>query len=185
MTAADLELYKALKAESTGCFEKIQAVWLQKFTLVGAVIAFMAVNKLVELETLAFGPVALVGVALVPILAVILDIKVAEYSLQARAISRFIVREFPDAAKLAAWEQTMWSDPDAQDAAITRTRSLLTVVAAAIPTLLLIVASAVIFWPAYGFAAVWVGGLAATAYVASVLGSAWLIFGVGSAGAKA
>lgn len=137
-------------------------------------------NKLVELESLAFGPVALVGVALVPILAVILDIKVAEYSLQARAISRFIVRAFPDAGKLTAWEQTMWSDPAGQDAAITRTRSGLTVVAAALPTLLLIIASAVIFWPAYGALAVGVGAAASGAYVASVLGSAWLIFGVGS-----
>jgi hypothetical protein len=40
-----IELYKNLKQESAAYIEKVPAVWLQKFILIGGIIAFIFTEK--------------------------------------------------------------------------------------------------------------------------------------------
>src|SRR3954465_6907065 len=87
------ELYKSLRAELVGYVEKVPALWLQKFVLVGGVIAFIATHQ-GPLE----GSDALLTAAIVaiPILSILLDAKIGEYGLHARVISTFIRTNFAD-----------------------------------------------------------------------------------------
>src|SRR5436190_1730535 len=100
MGPLDADLYKSLQAQATGYYDKIQSLWLQKFTLIGAVIAFLFFRHAGTGGQGAAGlglegnPLALVGAVLVPVLSIILDVKVAEFTLHARLISRFLGQEF-------------------------------------------------------------------------------------------
>jgi len=148
-----LELYKSLRGEVVGYIEKIPAIWLQKFTLVGAVIAFLVINYK-KLGTAAEGdPRDLLGAAMlaIPILAVLLDSKAVEYSLHARAISKFIQKNFRNPSVLAAWESTLWGDLGEQDIMpIVRLRSWMTSIVTSAPTILLIALAAAAIDRVYG-----------------------------------
>ncbi len=110
----DLELYKLMKAESANYFDKLQAIWLQKFVLVGGVIAFLVTHydKVPEAgQTL----VIYAAVLAVPILSTLLDAKILEFSLHTRAISRFIATRLASvdvhADLLVEWESTAYITP--------------------------------------------------------------------------
>jgi VIT1/CCC1 family predicted Fe2+/Mn2+ transporter len=141
-----LELYKSLRGEIVGYIEKVPAIWLQKFTLVGAVIAFLVINY-ENLGSVAQGnPRDLLGAAMVaiPILAALLDAKAIEYSLHARAVSRFIQKSFESPAVVAAWEATLWGDLGSREIRrIVRLRSWMTGVVTSAPTILLMVLAAI------------------------------------------
>jgi len=131
-----LELYKSLRSEVVGYVEKVPALWLQKFALVGAVIAFILANRG---ELLGSGKLLIAAISAVPVLAVLLDAKIGEYGLHARSVSRFIHSNFRDPV-VAEWESTLWGDQgDSETISIVRLRSLLTAVVTAIPTIILIV----------------------------------------------
>jgi hypothetical protein len=141
----DLELYKSLRGEVTSYVEKVPGLWLQKFLLVGAVIAFL-ISRHSDLtnETVPQGSGLLVAAVLsIPVLAALLDAKMLEYGLHARAISRFIASNVPDPSVLGRWESCLWGDKGTSDEvlALVRSRSLMTVVVTAIPTLVLMVLS--------------------------------------------
>lgn len=75
-----LELYKSLRHEATRYVEKVPALWIQKFLLVGAVIAFLFANS-DRLEDLSAGRELLVAaVATIPILSLLLDAKILSTS---------------------------------------------------------------------------------------------------------
>jgi cation transporter-like permease len=131
-----LELYKSLRSEVVGYVEKVPALWLQKFALVGAVIAFIVANRG---ELLGSGKLLIAAILAIPVLAVLLDAKIGEYGLHARSISRFIHSNFRDSV-VAEWESTLWGDQgDSEIISIVRLRSLMTAVVTAIPTIILII----------------------------------------------
>jgi hypothetical protein len=133
-----LELYKSLRSEVAGYVEKVPGLWLQKFLLVGAVIAFLVTNhdKLKD-----SGDLLIASVLSIPILAVLLDAKIVEYGLHARAISMFIRNSF-DNSEAADWESTLWGDKGPEDiVSLVRLRSITTVVVTAVPTIVLIILS--------------------------------------------
>lgn len=134
-----LELYKSLRAEVAGYVEKVPGLWLQKFLLVGAVIAFLVTNH----EKLkGSGDLLTVSVLSIPILSALLDAKIVEYGLHARAISRFIGRSFANSSIMAEWEASLWGDNGAEDIlSLVRLRSIVTVVVTAIPTIILTIIS--------------------------------------------
>src|SRR5229473_3463422 len=86
-----IELYKSLKQESASYIEKVPALWLQKFVLIGAIVAFIFTEKNFPQENLTM---ITLGVIAIPALALLLDAKILEYGLHARLISRFVSDTF-------------------------------------------------------------------------------------------
>lgn len=129
------ELYKSLRSEAAGFIEKAPGLWLQKFALAGGVIAFLIANH-AEIASGGSGEV-IVGAAatLVPILAVLLDIKAFEYGFHARAISLFLADKYRSPAMLAEWEACLWGDgPLTRPVRLARIRNALAVVVTVVPT---------------------------------------------------
>jgi hypothetical protein len=142
----NLELYKSLRQEATAYLDKIPAIWLQKFLFAGAVLAFV-VAKPDELPAVAAQSDVLIiaGFVCVPVLSLLLDVKILEYSLHARAISRFIMTQFGHISKVAAWEETLWGGgPEREVANLTRYRSAATVAVTLLSTAVLIVLSGIV-----------------------------------------
>jgi len=141
-----LELYKSLRQEAASYVEKVPGIWLQKFLFAGAVVAFILQNH-EGLGTYSAGGNRLVmfGFVCVPVLAMLLDVKILEYGLHARAISRFIELQFVDSPVTSAWEAALWrGGANPQIAALTRWRSVATVVVTVVPTAILVVLAAVV-----------------------------------------
>ena len=132
-----VELYKSLRGEVAGYIEKVPAIWLQKLTLVGALAGFLVVNIEKLGDASKDGLLSPLGAAImaIPVLAVLLDVKVAEYALHSRIISRFIKASFENPT-LAAWESTLWGDRGEKDV---RLRSCMTGFVTTTPTILVIV----------------------------------------------
>jgi hypothetical protein len=131
-----LELYKSLRAEVVGYVEKVPGLWLQKFALVGSVVAFILVNKG---QLTGSSNLLIAAILAIPVLAVLLDAKIGEYGLHARAVSRFIQESFGDSV-VREWEATLWGDRgDAETKSLVKLRSLMTAVVTATPTIILII----------------------------------------------
>jgi hypothetical protein len=133
----ELELYKILKSESASYFEKLQAIWLQKFVLVGGLIAFLVTqhDKLpLEGDTLIISAAVLA----VPVLSALLDAKILEFSLHTRAISRFIESHFLMPSTLSSWERVLWGIEElSDDHKIVYLRSLTTTLVTIVPTMII------------------------------------------------
>jgi hypothetical protein len=132
------ELYKSLLEESKLYREKVSTIWLQKFTLLGAVIAFaVAQNQIATGKSLE-----LIGAAIIalPVIAVLLDIKLGEFGIHANVIDHFIKRHFREAAVIPEWESTNWGNSsDKSDYVLIRIRSVLTVAVTVIPTCIIVI----------------------------------------------
>jgi len=127
------DLYKSLLDESKLYREKVSTIWLQKFTLLGAVIAFaVAQNQL----TTGKNPELIRAVILsLPAIAILLDIKLGEFGIHANVIDHFIKRHFRESVVIPEWESTNWGNSsDKSDYALIRIRSILTVAVTVIPT---------------------------------------------------
>ncbi len=143
----DLDLYKLLKNESANYFDKLQAIWLQKFVLVGGVIAFLVTHydKLPETgQTLVIHAAVLA----VPVLSALLDAKILEFSLHTRAISRFIQTRLSNidihADILVEWESTAWGTAGStEEKRLVGLRSLVTALTAIVPTMLITILAAI------------------------------------------
>jgi hypothetical protein len=134
-----LELYKSLRAEVAGYVEKIPGLWLQKFILVGAVIAFLVTN---HDKLKGSGGLLTASILSIPVLAVLLDAKIVEYGLHARAMSMFIRSSFRDSPVLGEWESALWGEAGGKAIqSMVRLRSVTTVVVTAIPTIVLVILS--------------------------------------------
>lgn len=164
-----LELYKSLRAEANMYVEKVPGLWLQKFILIGAVIAFL-VGKHEDLAKVSPGNTLLIAAIIsVPILAILLDAKILEYGLHARAISRFIRANFPEPSILARWEASLWGDEGEQEITeLVRVRRLTTVVVTVAPTAVLIVLSGLVIGEIRNRYILWMSlaGSGATIYLA-------------------
>jgi hypothetical protein len=170
-----IELYKTLKAENAAYQDKLQSLWLQKFTLCGALAAFVITSgsKLDVLQHVSSG---LLGVGLVVVLAVAIDCKVLEYGLHVRAISRFIARTYSDVPAVTAWEAVLWGQQPQPERPIVQARSFLTVVSAVLPTLA-IVGVATRMFIVEGFAQViYLAGVFTAIYISVIALSAWALF---------
>ncbi|HVG19287.1 MAG TPA: hypothetical protein VNI02_09545 [Blastocatellia bacterium] len=143
-----LELYKNLKQESAAYIEKVPALWLQKFILIGGIIAFIFTEKNVPRENL---DLLTLGVAAIPALALLLDAKILEYGLHARLISRFVSDTFRHDGVLSGWEELFWgiSGPS-KDLVLARIRSLTTVVVVVLPSCVIIILSAAVLGRLHG-----------------------------------
>lgn len=145
--AYSLELYKNLRREAADYLEKIPALWLQKFLFAGAVLGFVVTTPAADLPNLVgkSGDFVIAAFICVPVLALLLNIKIFEYSLHARAISRFIEREFQDVPKVTAWEAALWGGgPHSEVTNLTRYRSAATVAVTLVSTAVLIVLSGIV-----------------------------------------
>jgi hypothetical protein len=133
------ELYKHLKGESSTYIQEIPKIWLQKFLLIGGIIAFIFTNQ--NIPQAASYLIAL-GVAAIPILALLLDAKILEFGLHSRLISRFVSETFQNDAALVGWEELFWGikGPE-RDLRLARVRSFTTVIIVVVPTCVLIILS--------------------------------------------
>lgn len=139
----NLELYRNLRHEAAAYLEKIPAIWLQKFLFAGAVLAFV-VAKPAAAPALAVrsDEFIIAGFMCVPLLALLLDVKIFEYSLHARAISRFVEIQFGHVPKVAAWEAALWGGGTEREVAtLARYRSAATVSVRLVSTAALILLS--------------------------------------------
>jgi hypothetical protein len=144
MPLAD-DLYKSLLDESKLYREKVSTIWLQKFTMLGAIIVFAAVHS----ESASKNP-SLIAAALIslPVIAVLLDIKLAEFGIHANVIDHFVMRNYTDPPVLADWEKTKWGlGRKTEDWALVRLRSIATVAVTVIPTCIIAVLSALAVQP--------------------------------------
>ena len=143
-SSLELELYKSLRAEASSYIEKVPGLWLQKFLLVGAVVAFLVTEPMTNVA----GSEAILGVAavgVIPVLAMLLDAKMLEYALHARAISRFIAEHFADHPTVAAWERALWGEEaSAPIIRLARARSAATWLATALPTVVIQLAAGLV-----------------------------------------
>lgn len=172
----ELELYKLLKAESSGYADKLQAIWLQKFVLVGAVIAFLATaqEKLPQSgQNLIVASAALA----IPVLSALLDAKIMEFGLYSRSVSRFIATHYADIDTVVAWEAALWGSSASEvDRSLFRVRSLTTVLTAVVPTMVTCLLSAVVLGAVTGRNAVCLSlGLGACLLYAGVTWLAWTL----------
>jgi hypothetical protein len=137
----DLELYKALRAEASAYIEKVPALWMQKLLLAGAVVAFM-LTKPASTVLASEKYLGVTAIGIIPIVAILVDAKMLEYALHARAISRFVIERFSDHETIVAWERAMWGEA-ASDVIkrLTRARSGMTWLATVGPTILIIIAA--------------------------------------------
>lgn len=132
----EIELYKSLRGEIVGYIEKVPALWLQKFVLIGSVVAFLVANR-GSLD--GSGQLLIVAIVAIPIISVLLDVKIGEYALHARIVSLFIHERFRGSPLAAEWESTLWGDVGpAEIRSLVRMRSLMTAVVTTVPTILLI-----------------------------------------------
>ena len=142
----NLELYKSLRHEAAAYLEKIPAVWIQKLFFAGAILAFV-VSKPVEAPALAerADDFMIAAFVCVPLLAMLLDVKIFEYSIHARTISRFIAIEFAHLPKIVSWETVLWAEGgDRHLTDLARYRSVATVAVTLLSTAAVIVLSGVV-----------------------------------------
>jgi hypothetical protein len=148
-SAVDIELYKSLKAESSVYIEKVPALWLQKFVLIGGLIAFLLTQD-ERFDVVGKGDAAdtAFDVALlsIPVLACLLDAKIMEYGLHARVISRFIEVEFPS-HRSQRWERTLWGYSHKPfERRLVMLRSATTVLVTVAPTALIVMLDAALLY---------------------------------------
>ncbi len=139
----ELELYKSLRQEAAMYVEKVPALWLQKFFLVGATITFLITgyNDLAKFQNNR--EILTVIIASVPILAALLDAKILEYALHAQIISRFIIANYREPIILSKWEKTLWGmERNSPDHFLVKIRSSVTAVVTVVPTMVMIVLAA-------------------------------------------
>jgi hypothetical protein len=138
--ALEDELYKALLDESKLYREKVSTIWLQKFTLLGAIIVFAATQS--ELATGKNPSLVMAALLALPAIAVLLDIKLGEFGVHANVIDHFLKRHYREPAVLAEWERTNWGvGSDRHDRLLIRIRSILTVAVTVIPTCIIAILS--------------------------------------------
>src|SRR5205085_11685123 len=114
-TTIDIELYRSLRAEEVSYVEKVTALWLQKFTLVGAAIAALFLKDFNSVSNLPGGIVRISAVFAIPVLSALIDAKILEYGLHARTISRFLRRHSTKDSFEAEWERLLWGDDGDRD----------------------------------------------------------------------
>ena len=129
--ALEDDLYKNLLDESKLYREKISTIWLQKFTMLGAIIAFAATRA----EATSKNP-DLISAAILslPLIAILLDLKQGEFGIHARIIDDFIIRNYPEPPVLGDWERTKWGNSVDVDRTLVRCRSISTIAVIVIPT---------------------------------------------------
>jgi hypothetical protein len=145
----DDDLYRSLVDESKTYREKVSTIWLQKFTMLGAIIAFAATQR----ES-AGQDHLLIGAAILslPLIAILLDVKLGEFGVHARIVDDFIIANFPEPPILGKWERAKWgiSDEPGPDRSLVRYRSIATVAVTVIPTCLIAVLSVLAARPYLG-----------------------------------
>jgi hypothetical protein len=146
------DLYKSLLEESKLYREKVSTIWLQKFTLLGAVIVFAVTQS--QLTTGKNPNLIVAAILSLPVIAVLLDIKLFEFGVHANVIDHFVKRHYRDPAVLAEWQRTNWGlGSDHGDRRLVRIRSILTVAVTVIPTCLIAILSGLAIKSLPGFAA--------------------------------
>jgi hypothetical protein len=137
-----VEMYKQLKGESSTYIQEIPKIWLQKFILIGGMIAFIFTNQNIPQ---AGSYLVTLGVAAIPILALLLDAKILEFGLHSRLISRFLSDTFQNDTAIVRWEELFWGIKGLQqDLLLARVRSFTTVIIVVVPTCVLILLSAAV-----------------------------------------
>jgi hypothetical protein len=136
-----LELYKGLQEEIRNAVDKVPNLWNQKLAITGTVVSFVILNRdKLEISSKHSAGFYLIIIAYlsIPLTAVLLDAKLIEYALHARALSKFIFLNIKNPEILSRLESCRWGDEgDHNLIAMVRIRSFTTVIIAAVPTILL------------------------------------------------
>ena len=133
------DLYNSLLAESKLYREKVSTIWLQKFTMLGGIIAFAATRA--ESTTHSNSGLVVAAILALPVIAILLDVKLGEFGIHARVIDDFIIENFPDPPILSRWERTKWGAVPTHERTLVRYRSIATVAVTIIPTCIVMVLS--------------------------------------------
>jgi hypothetical protein len=132
------DLYKCLVDESRTYREKVSSIWLHKFTMLGAIIAFAAIRTEAQSQNPELIAAAILSL---PLIAILLDVKLAEFGIHARVIDDFIIQNFSDPPVISAWEKTKWGSPHTLDRGLVICRSIATVAVTTIPTCVIAILS--------------------------------------------
>jgi hypothetical protein len=132
-----LDVYKRLRDESWACIDHVPGLWLQKFVVLGATIAFMVqFQDQVQAYAGMAKPLALCSL---PLVAALIDAKILEYTIQARLISQFIQEHYADIGLAISWERSVWG---VSHNAFARYRSFTSLFVTMAPTMMLFVLAA-------------------------------------------
>lgn len=139
------DLYKSLLEESKLYREKVSTIWLQKFTLLGAIIAFAATKGSWLVTGKNSSQLIVAAILSLPVIAVLLDIKLGEFGIHANVIDHFLKRHYREPDVLAEWQSTNWGvGKDTVDQKLVRIRSILTVAVTIIPTCIIAILSGLV-----------------------------------------
>jgi hypothetical protein len=143
--ALEDELYKSLLDESKLYREKISTIWIQKFSIIGAIIVFAAFGG----EKYPHSNLINYAFLSVPAIAILLDMKLAEFGIHARVIDDFIMKHFPDPPTLGDWERAKWGHLSESDRRLVRYRSISTVLVTAVPTCIISLLTLLVVEPSF------------------------------------
>lgn len=131
----DDELVTKLQADySSQVLERLPALWWQKFTVVGATVAFILGKDL----WLSNQNLILLAAVSLPLIACLIDLKSAEYAVNSRMIADHVAENDALWPNHAAWYRRAWDGNEA------KARTAITVTGTVAPTMGVAVACAVI-----------------------------------------
>jgi hypothetical protein len=156
MEQIKLEHYKALKQEHQYYLTQVQQLWLFKLTTLGVVLAVGVLSdRINSLGAIDKSTIIALSLISLPVVSFIIDLKVLEYSLHIKAISKHIIQHFAEEIEIHSWEERLWSKNP-----LTKQRTYLTIFSSVgLSILILLIA----FYFAYLLQPIWLIPLIFTA----------------------
>jgi hypothetical protein len=105
-----IEHFKALKEEHRQYLLQVQQLWLYKISTLGVVIATAIFReKIISIDGIETKSLVAYGIAALPLLSLLIDLKALEVGLHVKLISQHIKENFGDVAEIRDWEAKLWS----------------------------------------------------------------------------
>ena len=118
-----IEHYKILKQEQQNSLNQVQQLWIFKLTALGIVLAVgVFSDKINGIATVSKETIVALSLIALPLIAIVIDVKVLEHSLQIKAISAHLIRNFKEVPEIYDWESNLWATT-----AITKKRTFFTI----------------------------------------------------------
>ncbi len=140
MSELQTEHYKALREEYRHYLAHVQQLWNFKLSAMGAIVLACVFNdKIQQLTGTTTEFIIAVGFCVLPLLALLIDLKALEAGLHVKLISDHLKKHYSDEPAMADWENMVWNKTP-----LSRWRTRLTVFSATGTSAVILVASAIV-----------------------------------------
>ena len=110
MDQLKIEHYKSIMQENQYCLAQIQQLWLFKLTTLGVVLVVGVLSdKLTAIGSIDKTTIIAISLLSLPIVSFIIDIKILEFSLHLKAISKHLIQHFAEEIEIHSWEEKLWT----------------------------------------------------------------------------